>query len=58
MQSLNVINSKYIKRVFDIKGSSVDRFTKDIVNKDKLHALKDKDFLWMKAVYDEVRILY
>lgn len=42
----------YIKRIFDLKGSEVDRLTKGIEKVGKLQALKDQDFKWMKKVND------
>lgn len=52
MQNLISFNDKYIKRIFDLKGSEVDRLTKGIENVNKLQALKDQDFKWMKKVND------
>lgn len=56
MQNINVINPVYIKRIFDLKGSTVDRITKNIDKVDKMTALKDRDFLWIKTVYTDVSI--
>lgn len=52
MQNLISFNDKYIKRIFDLKGSEVDRLTKGIENVKKMQALKDQDFKWMKKVND------
>lgn len=52
MQNLISFNEKYIKRIFDLKGSEVDRVTKGIENVNKMQALKDQDFKWMKKVND------
>lgn len=59
MQNLNVIDRKFVKRVFDLKGSYVDRRTKNLEKVDKMQALKDQDFLWIKPLYlrDGVRNL-
>lgn len=54
MQNLNVFDSKYIKRVFDLKGSTVDRITKNIESKKNTDTLKDLDFMWIKNVYPDV----
>jgi hypothetical protein len=54
MQNLNIIDRRYIKRIFDLKGSTVDRITKNIEKTDKMVALKDRDFLWMKKIYTDV----
>jgi hypothetical protein len=51
MQNLNVIDRKFVKRVFDLKGSHVDRRTKNLEKVDKMTALKDQDFLWIKPLY-------
>jgi len=50
MQNLISIDTKYIKRIFDLKGSEVDRLTKNIEKVSKLQALKDLDFKWMKKI--------
>ena len=55
MQNLNIIEKKYIKRIFDLKGSMTDRYTKNIEKVDKMQALKDRDFLWIKKVHKNVR---
>ena len=54
MQNLNIIKKQYVKRIFDLKGSTVDRITKNIEKTDKMTALKDLDFLWMKKIYSDV----
>lgn len=54
MQNLIQINPFYVKRIFDLKGSSVDRLTKGIENTDRMQALKDLDFKWMKKVDEEL----
>lgn len=48
MQNLMLIPVNKILRVFDLKGSKVDRKTKHLHNTSKTKALKDLDFLWMK----------
>lgn len=48
MQNLMIFPLKNVRRLFDLKGSQVDRFTKHIENCSKTTALKDQDFLWMK----------
>ena len=47
MQNILTINRDYVKRIFDLKGSRVERITKNIEKCDKLRALKDMDYLWM-----------
>lgn len=54
MQNLISIDTKYIKRIFDLKGSEVDRLTKNIEKVNKMQALKDQDFKWMKKVDDDL----
>lgn len=54
MQNLIIVDPKHIKRIFDLKGSEVDRLTKNIEYVDKLQALKDQDFRWMKKVDDQL----
>jgi hypothetical protein len=41
--------------MFDLKGSTVERFTKKIQDVDKTTALKDLDFLWMTKVENDVK---
>jgi len=50
-----VIDKTFIKRIFDLKGSRVERKTKNIEKCDNLKTLKDLDFLWMTKVEDDVR---
>lgn len=47
MQNLMLFPEDNIYRVFDLKGSRVDRKTKDVKNVPILRALKDLDFMWM-----------
>lgn len=54
MQNLLSFNTKFVKRIFDLKGSKVDRLTRKIENVSKMQALKDLDFMWMKKVDDEL----
>jgi len=49
-----VIDKTFIKRIFDLKGSRVERKTKNIEKCDNLKTLKDLDFLWMTKVEDDV----
>jgi hypothetical protein len=58
MQNLMNISSNHIKRVFDLKGSRVERITKNIEKCDKLKALKDLDYLWMIKIEEDVRLLF
>ena len=53
-----VIDKLSIKRIFDLKGSRVERKTKNIEKCDNLKTLKDLDFLWMTKVEDDVRSYY
>lgn len=46
--------TKHIKRIFDLKGSKVDRFTKNIEKVDKFKTLKDLDYEWMTKVDPDV----
>ena len=57
MQNLNIIKKEYVKRIFDLKGSSIDRFTPNIESCDKMTALKDEDFLLLRHIEKDVRIL-
>lgn len=57
MQNLNQISKTYIERIFDLKGSTADRITKNIEKVDKYLPLKDNDFLWMKQVYQNVFLI-
>jgi len=50
-----VIDKTFIKRIFDLKGSRVERGTKNIEKCDNLKTLKDLDFLWMTKVEEDVR---
>lgn len=61
MQNLNIfpnsvspIIKKHLKRIFDLKGSTVERFTKKIQEVNKFTALKDLDFIWMINVDNNV----
>jgi len=56
MENLMVIDRISIKRIFDLKGSRVDRKTKNIERCDNLKTLKDLDFLWMTKVEDDVNL--
>lgn len=56
MQNLITINKKHIKRIFDLKGSRVERITKNIEKCDKMRALKDLDYLWMIKIEEDVHI--
>ena len=47
MQNLMLFPEDNIYRVFDLKGSRVDRKTNDVKNVPILKALKDLDFQWM-----------
>lgn len=51
MQNLNVFPSDLIFKVFDLKGSQVDRKTKNLNKADNLKALKDLDFQWINDTY-------
>jgi hypothetical protein len=54
MQNLISINKNHIKRIFDLKGSRVERITKNIERCDKMKTLKDLDYIWMKQVEENV----
>jgi hypothetical protein len=54
MQNLMCINPIHIKRIFDLKGSRVERITKNIEKCHKLKALKDLDYLWMIKIEEDV----
>ena len=56
MQNLININPNHIKRIFDLKGSRVDRVTKNIEKCSKMKALKDLDYLWMIDIEEDVYI--
>ncbi len=56
MQNLININPNHIKRIFDLKGSRVDRVTKNIEKCSKMKALKDLDYLWMIDIEEDVII--
>ena len=56
MQNLITIDRSHIKRIFDLKGSTVDRYTKNWETCDKMKALKDLDFLsWTKNIEEDVK---
>jgi hypothetical protein len=57
MQNLMNFDHKHIKRIFDLKGSRVDRITKNIEKCPKTKALKDLDYLWMKDIEEDVKLL-
>ena len=54
MQNLNVIDSKYIQRIFDLKGSMIDRKTKNLQKTSNTTALKDQDLFMAKNIYPGV----
>jgi hypothetical protein len=54
MQNLMSFNKKLIKRIFDLKGSRVERITKNIAKAENTRALKDLDYLWMIKIEEEV----
>ena len=54
--SVNKKINQHIKRLFDLKGSKVDRFTKNIQKMDKFKTFKDLDFEWMTKVDTEVKL--
>lgn len=58
MENMMVIDKTSIKRIFDLKGSRVERKTKNIEKCDNLKTLKDLDFLWMTKVEDDVNKFY
>lgn len=58
MENLMVVDKISIKRIFDLKGSRVERKTKNIEKCDNLKTLKDLDFLWMTKVEDDVIIKF
>jgi hypothetical protein len=58
MQNLICIPRQHIKRIFDLKGSRVERITKNIEKCDKMKALKDLDYLWMIQIEEDVKIEY
>lgn len=49
MQNLLLFPNNLIFRVFDLKGSLVDRLTQNIASVSNTRALKDLDFLWMNS---------
>jgi hypothetical protein len=55
MQNLITINKSLIKRIFDLKGSRVERITKNIEKCDNMRALKDLDYLWMIKIEEDVK---
>jgi hypothetical protein len=56
MQNLNCVPINHIKRIFDLKGSRVERITKKTEKCDKRKTLKDLDYLWMIDIEEDVRI--
>ena len=51
MQNLVTCKQNHLKYIFDLKGSTFQRFTKQIgKDRNPNRALKDLDFLWMKRV--------
>lgn len=52
MQNINSLgnNHKSLYKIFDLKGSLVERKTKNIQNADKSRALKDLDFLYLTKI--------
>lgn len=52
MQNLSIIDKKHINRIFDLKGSEIDRITKNVEKVDRMVALKEAEFLWMKKVHN------
>jgi hypothetical protein len=54
MQNLISISPSHIKRIFDLKGSRVERITKNIEKCHKMKALKDLDYLWMIKIEEDV----
>lgn len=50
MQNLANCNSRHLKKIFDIKGSTFQRDTCLLSQKNYTSPLKDLDFLWMKRV--------
>lgn len=50
MQNLVTCKPNLLKLIFDLKGSTFQRFTKQIGQINPNRALKDLDFLWMKRV--------
>ncbi len=54
MQNLITIDKIHVKRIFDLKGSRVERITKNIEKCGKMKALKDLDYLWMIKIEDDV----
>jgi hypothetical protein len=57
MQNLITVNKKHIKRIFDLKGSRVERITKNIEKCDKMKTLKDLDYLWMIKIEEDVSFI-
>ena len=57
MQNLICVDKLYIKRIFDLKGSQVGRKTKNVENVDKMKALKEEEFIWMKNLNKNVLFL-
>ncbi len=55
MQNLNCFPTNHIKRIFDLKGSRVERITKKIEKCDKRKTLKDLDYLWMIDIEEDVK---
>lgn len=47
MQNLISFNISHIKRIFDLKGSRIQRYTKNIEKCNNMKTLKDLDYLWM-----------
>lgn len=58
MQNLVNCNSKHIKNIFDIKGSSFQRSTNLFNHQSNMSPLKDLDFLWMKRVEPDLVSFY
>lgn len=58
MQNLMTIDRKFVKFVFDLKGSKVGRKTKNLERVDNMHALKDDDFILLKKPYPNVYSIY
>jgi hypothetical protein len=57
MQNLITINNSHVKRIFDLKGSRVERITKNIEKCGNMKTLKDLDYLWMIKIEEDVKIL-
>lgn len=56
MENLMLVERSLIKRIYDLKGSTFKRKTKNIEKAGNLKTLKDLDFLWMKQVDPEVEL--